>query len=587
MARRVRLVLALLPLLAGLAFGGWYLYQRSQRSSGDSDRVREGPNRKLVVLVVFDQMRGDYLARWAAQFGPDGFERMKKDGIWYSDCHIPYGCTTTGPGHASISTGVPPSVHGIVDNDWYERHAAARVYCVQPLRPYERVPPMAGAGGFSPERLLAETVCDRLHAATGGKGRVVSLSLKDRTAVLMAGRKPAAVYCFDSRDGLFHTSAYYRESVHHWVEEFNNSRKVNAWIGRDWTRLQEGLDYTALAGPDDAANEGYGFAQKRVFPHPMGDEPRPGPRYYGAVEASPFGNELLLELAKKALTGEKLGRGKAADLLCVSFSSNDLVGHQWGPDSWEVLDITLRSDRLIAEFLRFLDETVGKDRYVMVVTADHGVCPIPEQKRVPGAERRPLRVMLPQLAAALDDTFGKSPAGPAGWFDATDADWARFWPWLHLNRAAIQARGLDPDQVADYAAQWLGNRPFMLTAFTRRHLETGTLPPASPGLEKEVWAMLGKVKLTYRADRCGDVYAIPKAGTLVGDYTEGTSHGTPHPYDTHVPLLVSGAGVPAAGKREVPVSSLAAAPILAWALGVEPPAGAVEKLPVEFAAVPK
>src|SRR5690349_6727436 len=150
MARRVRLVLALLPLLAGLAFGGWYLYQRSQRSSGDFDRVREGPDRKLVVLVVFDQMRGDYLARWAAQFGPDGFERMKKEGIWYSDCHIPYACTTTGPGHASISTGVPPSVHGIVDNDWYDRSAAARVYCVQPLRPYDRVPPMAGAGGFSP-----------------------------------------------------------------------------------------------------------------------------------------------------------------------------------------------------------------------------------------------------------------------------------------------------------------------------------------------------------------------------------------------------------------------------------------------------
>ncbi len=585
--RRVRFVLVMLPLLVGLALGGWYLYQQSRQAANTPAPVREGPNRKLVVLVVFDQMRGDYLTRWAAQFGPDGFERMKKDGVWYNDCHIPYACTTTGPGHASIATGVPPSVHGIVDNEWYDRNAAARVYCTQPVRPYDRVPPQAGTGGFSPERLLSETVGDRLQAATGGKGRVVSLSIKDRTAVLMAGRKPTAVYCLDSGSGLFHTSSYYRESVHPWVAEFNRSAKVNQWVGREWTRLRADLDYTALAGPDDATHEGYGFAQKRVFPHSMGDEPKPGPRYYGAVETSPFGNELLLELAKAAIAGEKLGRGEAADLLCVSFSSNDLVGHQWGPDSWEVLDVTLRSDRLIAELLRYLDETVGKDRYVMVVTADHGVCPIPEQNGIPDAVRQPLRQLLPQLAAALDQTFGKSPVGPPGWFDATDADWANFWPWIYLNRAAIRARGIDPEQVADYAAQWIGNRPFMTTAFTRRHLDTGALPPVAPGSEKGVQAFLEKAKLAYHPDRCGDVYAIPRPGVLVTDYLDGTSHGTPHDYDTHVPLIVYGADVASGRKREVPVSSLAATPILAWALGIEPPPGAVEKLPPEIAAATK
>jgi hypothetical protein len=586
MPRPLRVVLVLLPLLVGLAVGGWYVYQQSRENHtgpGDPNRLQAGkPAGKLVVLVVFDQMRGDYLARWAEQFGPDGFERMKKGGIWYADCHLPYACSSTGPGHASMVTGAPPSVHGIVENDWYDRKAAARVYCVEPLRPYDRVPPLRVKGGepargaesgFSPERLLVPTVGDALKSATGGRGRVVSLSIKDRGAVLMGGTKPDAAYCFDTRDGAFHTGAYYRERPHRWVEEFNASGVVNKWFGARWERFRPDLDYTALAGPDDAPGEAFGTAQGRLFPHPTtGGEPAAGPKYYAALETSPFGNQLLLELVKKAVTGEKLGSGDAADLLCVSFSSNDLVGHQWGPDSWEVLDVSLRSDALIAEFLRFLDQTLGPDRYVLLVTSDHGICPIPEQRKLLAARRVTPQEVLAPLAAALDETFGKQPGGESRWFEAMDRP-DRVWPWVYLNQALLSARGIPYEVACDYAAQWLGNRPYLEAAFTRRQIETGFFPPGTLG---------DRVKQAYHPDRCGDVIAVPKPGVLVTGYGSGTSHGSPHSYDTHVPVLVYGAGVPAEGKHSGRVSSLIVAPILAWALGIDPPPAATLRVPTEF-----
>jgi predicted AlkP superfamily pyrophosphatase or phosphodiesterase len=604
MPRPVRVVLVLLPLLAGLAAGAWFLLHPPDGPAPDApppaDPVARSaaPPGRLVVLVVFDQMRGDYPARWASAFGPDGFERLKKDGVWFADCHLPYACTSTGPGHASLVTGAPPSVHGIVENDWYDRKEAARVYAAQPLRPYDRVPPPAEAAGkvpargaatgFTPERLLAEAVGDKLKAATGGKGRVVSLAVKDRAAALMGGKKPDAAYCFDARDGLFATNTYFRDRVHPWVEAFNQGKPADAWVGKPWTPLKAdaGL-YDKLAGPDDAPGEGFGYAQKRTFPHPMGDDPRPGPTYYGAVETSPFGNELLLELAERAVVAEGLGKGEAADLLCVSFSSNDLVGHQWGPDSWEVLDITLRSDRLVADFLKFLDEAVGKDRYTLVVTADHGVCPIPEQTRhreqYPAAARVPDVALLAGLTEALDEVYGVPPGGPTRWVEPAPDDARRVLPWVYLNHAAIKARGLDPAAVADYAAQWCGNRPYTLTAFTRKQIESGEPPPHGLGSRNQVRAVAGMAKLAYHPDRCGDVLVIPKPGVQITPYPEGTGHGSPHPYDAHVPLFVYGAGVPAAGKVDRRVSALAVAPVLARALGVDPPAGAVEKVPDEIA----
>jgi hypothetical protein len=586
---RPAIVVTSLVVVAGLAVGGYFAYQHFQPktvSDHPGEQKLDPRTGRLVVLVVFDQMRGDYLAKWAEHFCPDGFERAKKDGVWYSTVEIPYACTSTGPGHASLVTGAPPAVTGIIENEWWDRKAAARMYCCQPTRPFELVPPppaeagKAGRGsdlGFSPERLLAETVGDKLKAVTGEKSRVFSLSIKDRTAVLMGGKHPDGAYCFDTRDGFFHTGAYYREQLHPWVSDFNSTRPADKWFSESWDRFRPGLDYkTAVGQPDDAAGEGYGFnGQGRTFPHKFsGKLPAPAKSYYDAVECSNAGNELLFHLATRAIAAEKLGQGETVDLLCLSFSSNDLIGHIWGPDSWEVFDITLRSDKLIADLLAFLDKTLGKDRYTLVISADHGVCPIPEMEKNPytaTARRLPVADVYGELTKALNTTFGTVPGKPTAWFDVGESkDQDRVWPWIYLNHTAIAARGQKLEQVADYIREWLAGRDYIETAFTRKQIESETFAP---------WSFGSKVKLAYHPDRCGDVIAIPKLGVLVTNYPTGTNHGSPQPYDSHVPVLAVGAGVPALGKKEQKVSSLIVAPILAKALGIDPPKDALEKSP--------
>jgi hypothetical protein len=474
-------------------------------------------------------------------------------------------------------------VTGIIENEWWDRKESKRVYCCQPTRPFELVPPppadsgKTGRGadtGFSPERLLAETVGDKLKAATGGKGRVFSLSIKDRTAVLMGGQKPDAAYCFETRDGIFHTGAFYRDQVHPWVSKFNGTKPADRWFDQSWDRFRPELEYAKITGyPDDAAGEATGFnGQGRIFPHIFkGKLAAPAKGYYEAVECSPAGNEMLAEFAKKAIAAEKLGQGETLDLLCVSFSSNDLIGHIYGPDSWEMLDITLRSDKMMADFLKFLDTTVGKEHYTLVMSADHGVCPLPESKQFPTAQRLPVTDVYNALKESLDEAFKDKPGGPTEWFETNNPkDLDRIWPWVYLNHAAIKARGLEVEAVAFTLRGLLTKLPYIETAFTRADLESKPYTDGSFG---------AKARLAYYPDRCGDVIAIPKPGVLVTGYAAGTNHGTTQPYDTHVPVLAIGAGVPALGKQTERKSSLIVAPILAKSLGIDPPAKAVEKAP--------
>lgn len=601
---------ALLAVFTLAGVGGWFLMRPAAQPSNPPHDRAPGPNPnpdpngpsppappadgdagKLVVLVVFDQMRGDYLTRWADHYGPDGFARMKKDGVWFSECHIPYACTSTGPGHASLATGAPPRDHGIVENAWYDRATKAHMYCCEPKRAFDLIPPVpeklgkpgrGAANGFSPERLLAPTVGDSLLEASKGKGRVFSLSIKDRTAVLMGGQKPTGAYCFDVRDGNFHTGAYYnRDAVHGWVAELNagpkgGPRLADSWFNEKWDKVRPDLDYAKLSGPDDVDAEAPGInGQGRTFPKAFkGKLDAPAAPYYAALEASPAGNELLFALAKTCVTAEKLGRGPAPDLLLVSFSSNDLIGHLYGPDSQEMLDVTLRADKLVGELLKFLDAEVGKDRYTLVVSADHGVCPLPElqasKDKYPAAKRTPLLDLGLELFEALDTMYG-NPKNETIWFEAFDDN---VWPWLYLNHKAIEARKLKVEDVAAVARDWLAGRGYIETAFTRKELEDKNGPDKPFKLAAQ---------LAYHPDRCGDVIVVPKAGVLVTQYKGGTSHGSPHGYDAHVPFLMVGAGVPALGKRAEKVSSLAVAPALARALGVPAPAKAAVLVPEALA----
>src|SRR5262245_9381258 len=269
---------------------------------------------KLAVVIVFDQMRGDYLVKWKDLFGSDGFRRLQTEGAWFTNCHYPYAMTATGPGHASILSGCSPDRHGIVANVWHDRKQAGPVYCASSAR-YERIPPKPAAtasdddekkdiewqkmpkGVGAPAQMLAPTLGDAIKQATGGKSKVFGLSLKDRSALLPAGAKPDGCYWFDN--GLFVTSTYYRDRLHPWVAAFNAEKSFDQWFEKSWGRLRPNLDYTRYSGADDVVGEGRGYNQGRIFPHPMGLKPKLGDEYYNALANSPFGNQMLLDLARR------------------------------------------------------------------------------------------------------------------------------------------------------------------------------------------------------------------------------------------------------------------------------------------------
>ena len=554
------------------------------------------PKVKLVVLVVFDQLRADFIDKWQPHFGDGGFKRLQTRGAWFTNCHYPYAITTTGPGHASMLTGASPSKTGIVNNEWYDRATAAEAYCAGTDR-YDLVPPSvpekiepgderkapirekAKAIG-TPERLLSPTLADELKASTKGAGKVFGLSLKDRSGILPSGRKPDGVYWFDGR---FVTSTYYRDTPHKWADEFNKSKKADAWFGVDWTKFKPDLDYEKLSGPDDGQGESKGVIQGVKFPHPTtGGLKTLGKKYYESLANSPFGNELLLDFAKVCIDAEKLGQHDAPDLLTVSFSSNDLIGHTWGPDSQEVLDTTLRSDAIVESLLLYLDEKVGQGKYAVMLTADHGICPLPEFAAKRGLDARRvsalaligggekfLREKYGEIEEPKDDADPKTKS-PTRYLEAVPA------PYIYLNHRLLAAKNLKPDDVAAALAAYVREQDGVLRVFTHADLNPRNVAKND--------AIAQRVLRAFHPERSGDLYVVLKPYHLIsslalGDnFATGTTHGSPHEYDTHVPLLVFGPGIPG-GKRDEAVTPLHSAAIGAYFLGTKRPKDAEYGLP--------
>lgn len=541
---------------------------------------------RLAVLIVFDQMRGDYLERWFDLFGPDGFRRLLDNGAWFRNCHYPYAMTATGPGHASLLTGCSPRTHGIVGNNWYDRSAGVTVYCASNER-YERIPPAPVAplaaepkseaekkdeseekkvpGFGAPVRLLAPTLGDALREVSP-KSKIIGLSLKDRSAIMPVGRKPDACYWFDK--GQVVTSTYYSDRLRPWVGQFNEQRSFDRWFGTKWEKLRPDLDYAKFSGPDDGSGEGVGNKQDKTFPHPFGTQEKVGSEYYAALGASPFGNQVLFDLACRAIVAEKLGQDDIPDLLTISFSSNDLVGHAWGPDSQEVLDITLRSDLLIRDLLNYLDRHVGKGRYVIAMSADHGICPLPEQTQAGGktALRQTPLGLLTAAEAYLRTEYSLPAHDTSRFIEAANES------GIYLNQRLLAANKLKTLAVAQNLAKWLSRNPMIHRAFVREELVDQPLAEDP---------LVRRVQYTLHPQRSGDVYFVVKPYHLITSNKTGTTHGSPHSYDTHVPLVVFGTAVNP-GKREEPTTPQACAAILAKALGITAPAKAEAPLPLRL-----
>lgn len=517
----------------------------------------------LVVVIAVDQFRGDYLDRFGEHFAPGGLRLLMEQGANFADCRYRHAVTKTSCGHAAILTGVYANVHGIINNNWVDRATMQRGNCVdddsvQILgRAEETGPRLPGgnyaAGGVSPRRMLATTIGDELKMSGRNGSKVIGISSKDRSAVLLAGKLADAAYWMDK--GRLVTSTHYMKELPDWVRAFNDSGRIDAYFGKTWDRILPAKAYEALVGPDDVPSESAEWGLARTFPKVVnGGSDKLGPAFYDAFECSPFKSEVLADFARAVVEHEKLGQRGVTDLLCISFSVNDTIGHNYGPDSHEVMDITLRTDRLIADFLKFVDTRVGLKNCTIVFTADHGTAPIPEQLTGRSAGFSAGRVdnvrMLKTCEAALDRAFGPLESGQH-WL-LIDETQLLFFPGM------LKARKVTPAAAEKVVRDALLTLEFVEDAFTRTELAAG-------GAHGQYAAA---TLLSFNAQRSGDVYYQVKPFWV--DRKTGTNHGSPYNYDTHVPLLWFGVGVkPGKYLQRIGVDDIA--PTLAHLLGVNAP----------------
>ena len=480
---------------------------------------------RLVLLVAVDQMRYDYLPRFASAF-TGGFRRLMRDGAVFTNAHLDHYPSVTAVGHSTMLTGAPPSMSGIVGNDWYDRGLKKTVTSVDDSG--TRLLGGRDATGSSPHRLRVSTVGDELKMAHPGS-RVVGIAHKDRSAILMAGRMADLALWWDSQTGVFVSSTWYAPELPKWVADFNAKKPADAWLGREWRALGEG---GAVLGRMPEA---------------------PGPDYYSSLYASAFGNELLVSLAEAVLEGENLGSRGATDVLALSFSCNDAVGHDKGPHSAEIRDITVRTDLALERLLATIDRRVGLARTVVVLTADHGVAPVPEQMaawKMPGG-----RLSRPDFEKAVAGML-EAAFGPGAWIEG------RAGSDLYLNRALMAERGLDPATVERRLAAGIETLEPVWRAYTRSQLIEGRVPP-------DRWSR--RVLLSFDRERSGDVEVLFEPYWMSS--ASGTTHGTAYSYDTHIPLVLMGPGI-RKGRYDRGVVLNDLAPTLATLLGVETPSGA-------------
>ena len=522
---------------------------------------------RLMVVVSIDQFPREYLDRFAPLFGERGFRRLLEDGADFRQAHHGHFVTATAPGHAVMLTGAYPNRNGVPGNWWYSREHKRTVASVTD----ERFPALGAAEpeGFSPAALSAPAVGDALRAATGMRAKVIAAAIKDRGSIMMGGQRPNAAYWYDPATCRFVSSTYYLPALPEWVERFNASDACTRYVGRHWQRLRDGADYARYADRDDAPYERDVYGIGTTFPHPVREWSEARNRY-AAVVGTPFGGELLAAFARAAIEAEELGRDEVPDLLALSFSSNDYIGHTFGPHSQEVLDATLRTDAVLAELMRYLDDEVGKDRWVLALTSDHGIAPVSEYLEQRGLlpvrddhHRLPTAPARAALERALAQDFFADDGAPKGFPGFVEA-WERTEPFVYLNLAAI-ARLRPPVSVES------------VERAARHHLEK------TDGIERvylrsELSALAASrdpvEQMAYRnwhPERCGELMVQLEPFWTASEGRLATTHGQPYRYDTHVPLLLYGGGV-RGGRIDRPVTVVDLASTLARLLGIAPPA---------------
>lgn len=501
---------------------------------------------RLVVGMMIDQMRWDFLYRYYDRFGNGGFKRLLREGFSCENTMIPYAQTVTAAGHASVYTGSVPAINGILGNEWYDRAKGDYAYCVEDYS-VKIIGADSTAEPMSPKNLFTSTISDELRLATNFRSKVVGIAIKDRGSILPAGHSGSA-YWYDSKSGNFVTSTYYYPTLPTWVAGFNARKLPDSLYALDWNTLYP-IESYVQSDKDNNIYEGrFVHEQAPVFPHKLSGLIGTN---YGTICSTPHGNTMTLEFSKAALRAEALGKDNITDMLAISLSSPDYAGHQFGPNSIEIEDMYLRLDKSMEEFFNFLDTEVGKGEWTFFLTADHGVAHVPGflvKNKLAGG-----------TAPNLVDNLNKSIEAK---FRISDAIIATANYHLYFNLPAIVNSKKSLDEIIEFTITELEKESTIHMAFDTRKLHEVNMPEE---LKK-------RFINGYYKKLSGEVIMVPKPGYLGSRL--GTTHGAWYPYDAHIPLVFMGWGV-RPGRTNRPVYMSDIAPTIAAMLRIQPPSGSI------------
>lgn len=500
---------------------------------------------KLVIGLVVDQMRWDYLYRYYNHYVNGGFKRLINEGFSAENTLIPYTPTYTACGHTCIYTGSVPAIHGIIGNNWHDPELNRGVYCTED-NDVQTVGSETKAGKMSPKNMLTTTISDELRLATNFKSKVIGISLKDRGAILPAGHSANAAYWYDGQTGNWISSTFYMKELPTWLTNFNKTKQADKYYAQNWNTLYPIESYTQST-TDDKRYEG----KNNTFPHDLASSIG---KNYDLIRSTPYGNTITLDLAQKAIAAEDLGKDKFTDFLAVSCSSTDYVGHQFGPNSIEAEDTYLRLDKDLETFFSYLDKTVGKGNYLLFLSADHGAAHVPgfmQENKIPAGTIDDGQ-MVKDLNQYLEEKFNvKKPVITA-----------------MNNQISFDHKNLDETKI-DFEAMKLAAITFLkkqkgvVNAVDLSKLAQATLPK----IQKEM------ITNGYNARRSGDIYFILEPNWFDGGNT-GTTHGAWNPYDAHIPLVFMGWNVkPGKSNKTYYMTDIAAT--LAAMLHIQMPNGSI------------
>jgi predicted AlkP superfamily pyrophosphatase or phosphodiesterase len=508
---------------------------------------------KIVVGIVIDQMRWDYLYRYSNRYSDAGFNRLIKKGYSFENTFIPYVPTYTAVGHTCIYTGAVPATSGIVGNNWYEKSIRKNLYCTEDST-MQGVGNNDDEGKMSPRNLWATTITDELRLSNNFASKVIGIALKDRGAILPAGHSANAAYWYDDKTGKWITSNYYMTALPDWVNNFNTKDEVGNMMSKEWNTLYPIGTYTQSSEDDKTYEANLLGTKSHTFPYQLSSITK---EKYSAFKFTPYAATFTFDFAKDAIVNEKLGTRNVTDFLALSISSTDYMGHTFGPNSIEAEDTYLRLDKDIADFLNYLDTKMGKDNYLVFLSADHGVAHIPDylkEHKIPAGVFSE-SVLSAEINKTIEDSFGiKKAIVSMQNYQA------------YVDKKAIETQGKNADAIVQFIMKALRAKPYITNVFETEKLAITTI--AEP--------MKAMLINGYAMARSGDVEFIIKPGYFDGN-NKGTTHGLWNPYDAHIPLLFYGWAIkPGKTNREAYMTDIA--PTIAALLQIQMPSGSVGKV---------